>query len=81
MLGRSFAELLPAESTCLSRVMIKTPYDEVTLPYNPQAFFNINILDDGPVEAYSGHYANADYVFKDDSVFLADMFTRTLQNT
>ena len=81
VLGRSFAELLPQNVTSMARVMIETPYDEVTLPYNPQAFFQINILDDGPVEAYSGHYAHADYVFKDDSVFLTDMFTRTLQNT
>lgn len=81
VLGRSFAELLPQNATSMARIMIETPYDEVTLPYDPQAFFQINILDDGPVEAYSGHYAKADYVFKDDSVFLSDMFARTLQNT
>ena len=81
VLGRSFAELLPQNVVSMARITIETPYDEVMLPYDPQAFFHINILDDGPVEAYSGHYANAEYVFKDDSAFLSDMFARTLQNT
>ncbi len=80
-LGNSFTELLPAAATNISRIVIETPYDEVTLPYDPQAFFNVNILDDGPVESYSGHYAHADYVFKDDGVYLSDMFARGLGGT
>lgn len=80
-LGHSLTELLPAESTNIVRIPIETPYDEIALPYDPQAFFNVNILDDGPVEAGSGHYAHADYVFKDDSVFLSDMFARGLGGT
>ncbi len=79
-LGQSLAERLPANSTHIGRIAIETPFDEITLTYDPAAFFNINLLDDGPVEAGSGHYTHADYVFKDDSVFLTDMFARTLTN-
>ena len=80
-LGQAWTEQLPPASTHIGRIVIETPYDEVTLPYDPQAFFNVNILDDGPVEAYSGHYAHADYVFKDDSVYLSEMFARSLAGT
>ena len=51
------------------------------MPYDPAAFFQINIYDDGPTQSYGGHNANAEKVFEDDTAYLSEMFSRTLAVT
>lgn len=54
-LGHTFVEMLPKELTRVYVLDASNPDKDVVSQYDTTAMFNINIADNGPVEAYGDH--------------------------
>ena len=65
----------------VERIMLTDPNADGVIPYDSGKMFNLNIFDDGPVEAYSSHRASMGDGFWDDTPYLAEMFSRSLAQT
>lgn len=81
VLGRTFAEELPKDLTCLRRLDINDPKVDGIPSFVDEKAFTLNIYDDGLCEGYGGHRAGEGGSSADNLVFLETMFSRTLSQT
>lgn len=81
VLGRSLAEELSPELTHIEHIPIVDPNADSILYYDSTKLFNINIFDDGPTQATGSHRATTGTGIMDDTLYLEEMFFRSLEET
>lgn len=80
-LGCSLEEVLPPDQTFVASLALSQADSVMTAVYDPGKAFNINIVDDGPVESYGGHSSIIPTQDVDVLPYLRDMITRTSRLT
>lgn len=80
-LGCSLEEVLPPDQTFVASLALSQADSVMTAVYDPGKAFNINIVDDGPVESYGGHSSMIPTRDVDVLPYLRDMVDHTSRRT